>query len=385
MLRRILTTLILAMAMAGAVVAQETPTSPAKAPQAPKAKITPATPAPHAAPRVYVTPAPYVAGEGQTTPLTMKIARNARIAVSSRSVNIHIIGIDGETLEATASSSEGPFPVKAQTTGDEDSPKILIYVPVTMGRRNDAEINLQIKLPRYAAVESVESVAGNIEINGIDAPVAVNTSNGQISIARVASLKASTRHGEITAREIKGDAVARSMNGDLTFEDIGGAIDAAATNGSLNVRNAAGDLRANLTVGDVVASCVKGRAEVNTVSGSIQLLGVGGDVEAVSTSGEVTFAGRIRADGRYRLKSISGEIDMHIQQDAPGFTATLITWNGEIETLFPLKLDTQASGGSTNRRIIGRFGNGGAQLTLDSFSGGVRLAKAKPEELKACK
>ncbi len=383
MFRRILTTLILAAAMAGAVAAQETPQPPARAPQPPKAKAT--TPVPHEAPRVHVTPRPLESSEGQATPLTMKVARNARIAVSSHSVNVHITGIDGETLEATASNNEGLFPVKAQTSGDEASPKILIYVPATMGRRNDGEINLLIKLPRYAAVESVESAAGNIEISGIDAPVAVNTNNGQISIVRVASLKASTRHGEITAREIKGDAIARSMNGDLTFEDIGGTIDAAATNGSLNVRNAAGDLRANLTVGDVVATCVKGRAEVNTVSGSIQLLGVGGDVEAVSASGEVTFAGRIRADGRYRLKSISGEIDMHIQPDAPGFTATLMTWNGEIETLFPLKLDTQASGGSTNRRIIGRFGNGGAQLTLDSFSGGVRLAKAKPEELKACK
>ena len=204
------------------------------------------------------------------------------------------------------------------------------------------------------------------------------------TVARVASLKASTRHGEITAREIKGDAIARSSNGDLTLENVGGAVDAAATNGSLNVRNA-GDLRANLTVGDVVAACVKGRAEVNTVSGSIQLVGVGGDVEANSTSGEVTFAGRIRADGRYRLKSISGAIEMHIQQDAPGFTVTLTTWNGDIETLFPLKLDSQASGGSTNRRITGRFGNGGAQLVLDSFSGGVRLAKAKADELKTCK
>jgi DUF4097 and DUF4098 domain-containing protein YvlB len=390
MLRRILTTLILAMAMAGAAVAQETPQPPAQTPppaKAPKAKVAPAPPvvAPQHAPRVYVTPRPYVAGEEQATPLTMKIARNARVAVSSRAVNVHITGIDGETLEATAANSEGPYPVKAQTSGDNDNPKILIYVPATMGHRSDSEINLQIKLPRFATIESVESNAGNIEINGIDAPVAVNTVNGQITIVRVASLKASTRHGEITAREIKGDAVARSLNGDLTFEDIGGAIDAAATNGSLNVRNAAGDLRANLTVGDVIAHCVKGRAEVNTVSGSIQLFGIGGDVEAFSTSGDVTFAGRIRGDGHYRLRSTSGEIDMHIQQDAPGFTVTLMTYNGDIETLFPLKLDQQASGGSTNRRINGRFGNGGATLELNSFSGGVRLAKAKADELKVCK
>src|SRR5512132_4418670 len=201
MFRRILTTLILAMAMAGVGVAQETPQPPAQTPppaKAPKAKVGPVPPvaAPRPTPRVYVTPPPYVAGEGQATPLTMKIARNARIAVSSRSVNVHITGIDGETLEATAATNEGPYPVKAQTSGDDDSPKILIYVPVTMGRRGDGDINLQIKLPRYATIESVESLAGNIDINDIDAPVAVNTNNGQITIARVASLKASTRHGE---------------------------------------------------------------------------------------------------------------------------------------------------------------------------------------------
>jgi len=374
-------------------LAQETPEPPAqtlppaRTPQAPKAKVAPVQPpgtTPRPAPRA-TTSRHDEDSEAQATPLTMKVARNAHIAVSSRMVNVRITGVDGDTLEATATSDEGTHSVKAQTSGDEANPKILIYVPLTSGRHAGGDVNLNIKLPRYATVESVESLTGDIEVSGIDAPVTVNTNNGQITVVRVASLKASTRHGEITAREIKGDAVARSTNGDLTLENIGGDVDAAATNGSLSVRNAAGDLRANLTVGELVAHCIKGRAEVNTVSGSIQLFGVTGDVEAVSTSGEVTFAGRVRAGGRYKLKSISGDIEMHIQADAPGFTATLITYSGDIETLFPLKLDSQASGGSNNRRIIGRFGDGTAQLLLDSFSGGVRLAKATAEELKACK
>jgi hypothetical protein len=396
MLRRILTTWILAMAITNGAMAQETPqppaqtSPPAKPSQAPKAKVVPAqpvTPMPRPAPvpRVYTTPRADEDREAQAAPLTMKVARNAHVAVSSRMVNVRITGVDGDMLEATATSDEGTHPVKAQTSGDEANPKILIYVPLTPGRHADRDVTLHIKLPRYATIEAVESLTGDINVSGIDAPVVVNTNNGQITVTHVASLKASTRHGEITAREIKGDAIARSTNGDLTLENIGGDVDVAATNGSLNVRNTAGDLRAALTVGEVVAYCVKGRAEVNTVSGSIQLFGVNGDVEAVSTSGEVTFAGRIRAGGRYKLKSISGAIEMHIQADAPGFTATLITYNGDIETLFPLKLDSQGSVGSINRRIIGRFGDGSAQLLLDSFNGGVRLAKAKAEELKACK
>ena len=378
------------MAMtSGAALAQETPQPPAttrpsvKAKPAPKAvPATPraATPRPPAS--VYVMPLP---GQEQVTPLSMKVARNVRVAVTSQRVNIHINGVDGDTLEASATSDEGPYPVKAQNSGDEANPKVLIYVPVTMVRRAAHEINLYVKLPRYVTIDAVESSTGDIQVSGMEAPVAVNTNNGAITVVRVASLKASTRHGDITAREIKGDAVARSTNGDLTFENIGGAVDAAATNGSLNVQNAAGDLRANMTVGDVTAQCIKGRAEVNTVSGAIELVGVGGDIEAISTSGEVSFTGRIRNGGRYRLKSISGAIEMHIQPDAPGFTATLTTYNGEIDTAFPLKLESQASGGSTNRRLVGRFGDGSTQLTLDSFSGGVQLAKAKADALKVCK
>src|SRR6185369_5333590 len=178
MLRRILTTLVLAMAMTAGAAAQETPQTPAqtsppaKSPQAPKAKVAPAPPVagPRPAPRLYTTPRAYEETEAQATPLTMKIAHNARVAVSSRSVNVHIIGVDGETLEATAVGDEGPFPVKAQASGDEANPKILIYVPVTYGRRTDHDINLRIKLPRYATVESVESMTGNIEVSGIDAP-----------------------------------------------------------------------------------------------------------------------------------------------------------------------------------------------------------------------
>src|SRR5689334_20014497 len=117
MLRRILTTLTLVMAITNgaAALAQETPeppaqtSPPARTPQAPKAKVAPAQPpgsTPRPAPRIYVTPRPEAGDEEQATPLTMKVARNAHIAVSSRMVNVRITGVDGDTLEATATSDD---------------------------------------------------------------------------------------------------------------------------------------------------------------------------------------------------------------------------------------------------------------------------------------
>src|SRR5262249_5943810 len=131
--------------------------------------------------------------------------------------------------------------------------------------------------------------------------------------------------------------------------------------------------------------CVKGSATVSSASGSINLIGVGGDVDASTASGEVIFKGALRAGGHYRLKSISGEVEMTLLPDAPGFTATLMSYSGEIETDVPLKRDSQWRGTPTNHRITGRYGDGQTQITLDSFRGTVRIAKGTPAMLKECK
>jgi DUF4097 and DUF4098 domain-containing protein YvlB len=114
-------------------------------------------------------------------------------------------------------------------------------------------------------------------------------------------------------------------------------------------------------------------------------VGINGDVEANTGSGEVTFRGPIRADGRYRLKSLSGEVEMVIQENPPGFTATLVTYNGEVETVFPLKLKSPLKGSWINRRIEGEYGDGQARLALDSFNGAVRILKLGAESAKECK
>lgn len=391
MYRRTIKTLILAVALSGHsyALAQETPKQAPK----PPAKVAPLSPkaAPPLSPMgpVLEIQVPKVKAYEQTSdvqvgPVTKKIVQGTRIAVTSKAVNIRIIGIEGDTLQAAATSEAGAEPVATQVSGEASRPRILVFVPASGSRRARA-VNLEVKIPRYAEVESVESTSGEIDVSDVDAPVAISSGTGTVRVSRIGSLKVNTRGGEIVAKEIKGDLIARSTHGDMTIENVSGAVDVAATNGNVVVRNAAGDVRANMATGDIDAYCVKGRAELNSASGSITIIGASGDVEATTASGEVTFKGSIRANGRYRLKSISGEVAMFIQPDAPGFTATLITYSGDIETAFPLKVETPLQGGPINRRISGRYGNGGTQITLDSFSGAVGLSKGSPAEWKQCK
>jgi len=357
-------------------------TTPAAAPRVEQTPRPPKPPKPDKAPPA--TPAPPVPEEEQVhiEPVSVKLVRGGKVSISSRSGQIVVSGWDRDVVEARATGDNGPVPIETQTTGDPARPRLLLTISA---RRYGRDAKLEVKVPRYADVETLDGYRGDIEVADVDGATLINAGNGEVKIMRVGSLKVSRRSGDVTVREVKGDVTARSFNGDVVVDNVGGLVDVAATNGDLRVRNAAGDVRTNSATGDVEVRCAKGRADVASASGSITLIGVGGDVEASTASGDVIFRGQIRVAGNYRLKSISGAVSMTIQPDVAGFTATLSTYSGEIDTAFPLKVESPVQGGPINRRITGTYGNGQAKLALDSFSGTVKIAKGTAAALKECK
>jgi hypothetical protein len=381
MYKRTLTILVLLMFYAGAPAApgQGTPRTETRVEQTPKPgktakpeKAAPPSPAPRAPEEEQV----------QVEPISVKLVRGGKVAISSRSGQIVVSGWDRDVVEARATGDNGPVPIETQTTGDPARPRLLLTIPA---RRYGRDAKLDVKVPRYADIETLEGYRGNIEVADIDGAALINAGNGDVRITRVGSLKVSRRSGDVAVKEIKGDLTARSFNGDVVVENVGGLVDVAATSGDLRIHNAGGDVRANSATGDIEVRCAKGRAEVSSASGGITLIGVGGDVDASTASADVTFRGLMKTGGSYRLKSLSGDVSMTIQSDVAGFTATLTTYSGEIETDFPLKLESPVPGGPINRRITGTFGNGQAKLALDSFSGTVKIAKGSAAALKECK
>jgi DUF4097 and DUF4098 domain-containing protein YvlB len=204
-------------------------------------------------------------------------------------------------------------------------------------------------------------------------------------VTRVGPLKIGSRGGDISIKEVKGSAHIRSHNGDVSVDMVTGRVDVETVNGDVSVRMADGGVWANSAVGDLDLNCIKGRIEANASGGSITISGGGGDVDAMAVGGDVSYRGLIRGDGTYRLKSLSGSVEMTIQSDAPGFRASLSTYSGEIETAFPLRMETPNRTEPINRKMIGTYKGGGAQITLDSFSASATLMKAAPNTLKDCK
>lgn len=384
MYKRTLTVFILLMLSSGvpAALGQATPAAATRVEQTPKPPKPPKTTKPDKAPAA--TPVPPAAYDEQVRvePVSVKLARGGKVAISSRSGQIVVSGWDRDVVQATATGDSGPVPVETQITGDPSRPRLLLTIS---SRRYGRDARLEVKVPRYADLETLEGYRGDIEVADVDGATLINAGNGDVKILRVGSLKVSRRSGDVTVRDVKGDLTARSYNGDVVAENVAGLVDVAATSGDLTVHNADGDVRANSATGDIEIRCAKGRAEVSSASGSITLVGVGGDLEASTASGDVIFRGPIRVGGNYRLKSLSGGVSMTIQPDVAGFTATLTTYSGEIDTAFPLKVESPVPGGPLNRRITGTYGNGQAKLALDSFNGTVKIAKGTAAAMKECK
>lgn len=357
--------------------AQEAPAAPVGSVQKSKP---PKAQKPEKAPEATPEARAEKAEPAQVEPISVKLGRGGKVAVSSRSGRIVVSGWDRDIVQASATGENGAVPLATETTGDASRPRLLVS---TSARRYGRETRIDLKVPRYADVETLEGSRGPIEVTDIDGATLIDAGDGDVHLTRVGSVKVRRRSGDVTVREVNGDLTVRSFSGEIVVESIHGLVDVAATSGDLRVRDAGGDVRANTASGDIEIRCAKGRADASSASGSVTLIGVGGDAEASTASGDVIFRGVIRS-GSYRLKSLSGEVSMTIQPNAPGFVASLTTYSGKIETDFPLKIEAPLQG-PINRRITGRYGDGQAKISLDSFNGAVKIAKGTASELNQCK
>jgi hypothetical protein len=230
-------------------------------------------------------------------------------------------------------------------------------VPGAQGGGSDQGITLDVKVPRYAALDTIEVRAGDLNVSGIDGPVSVVSGSSDITVSHVGSLEVRTRSGNVNV------------------EDVDGLVYVVATSSDINVRRSNGDVRATTINGNINVQCVKGRVDAGTSRGEITLTNVGGDVEATTTDSPINFTGAITQNGRYRLKSMEGKVTMAIPDTSPGFTANLTSYNSDALTDFDVRGSTPSPNSQASRRVEARHGNGQAQITLDSFSQTVRLSK----------
>lgn len=294
-----------------------------------------------------------------------KIPRGSRVVVRNDYGSVTIKGWDNETIEAVATDVSRAETVSVSISENlPASDKILVIVkPDKRFPKN--KIKLEVKLPSYVRLEPIQTESDTISVSGIEDPVTVKTGSGDIKIANVGSVHA------------------RTGNGNINLENINGRVDLITSNGNVNAQSIEDDIRIISVNAKINLSCVSGRVEISDTSSQIWLIGIKGDVEVSTSNGKANFIGEIQSEGRYRLKTLSGAVSMSIP-DNVGFTAALSSYSGKIEKDFAFQNDSTFRNGKTDQRLIGKHGDGKAQIELDSFDGRVSLSKIAAAAIRNC-
>lgn len=187
---------------------------------------------------------------------------------------------------------------------------------------------------------------------------------------------AKSQSGDVSIRGTRGEVEVSAQSGDIRVEDVVGRLDVKSFSGDVVAANVTGDVEVVTQSGDLTLSDVRGNVEISNTSGDITLRGMTSKLVRVrTTSGDVTYDGIIDPAGRYELVSHSGDVRLRIPRDANA-QLTVSTWNGEIDSDFPITLrpGEHGIGASNSKRFTFSIGAGSARITAETFSGDVTVS-----------
>jgi hypothetical protein len=319
----------------------------------------------------------------------LKVGRGDTVKIINRLGRISVTGWDGETLEASARGEHGDEKIKVHVTKVANHELITLSLPhgnaseqrharnsgaaqtnAAPARSPDPgseprEIQLEVKLPRHIVVEMIDARSSDVDVSNMDAAVTIESTEGDIKASDVGALSARTRNGTVLVERASATVDVSSTSGDLSVSEVGADLRALSVSGHINVR------------------CARGFVEATTTYGAITLTN-SGPVEANTADGDIVFTGVVRADGRYKLRSLGGDIRMDVQEAAAVSAATLSSYAGKIESTLRLVFETSATNPEGKRRI-GRYGSGPTQIALDSFDGKVTLNTVAGRTAEGCR
>ena len=162
------------------------------------------------------------------------------------------------------------------------------------------------------------------------ATVAMQTRDGDISIAEVAVAYAGTQSGDIEIEQVSRSIEAGTLGGSICLKDSTGRVSVSSAGGSVEA--------ANLRPVESADSF-----EVVTTSGDIGLTQLThSQISTKTVSGNLTMTGPLAPAGKYWFNSFSGDVTLAMPANSSFKLIAKVSQGGEIITDFPLSL-TQTS------------------------------------------
>lgn len=185
--------------------------------------------------------------------------------------------------------------------------------------------------------------------------------------------------GSIRVTDIKGDVTASSVSGNVRISGASRVGSAKSISGTVEILDSQldGGVEASSVSGDVLMRRVHARRiNAGSVSGHLKIEEAQSErISASTTSGAVWYSGTLERNGRYELKSFSGEVRAALSGNT-GFEVEATSFSGEVRSDLPIT----TRGSQPDRRgrrttLNGTYGDGSAVLDLSTFSGSIVIMK----------
>lgn len=281
---------------------------------------------------------------------TVALAKDGKVFLSNVSGDIEVKTWKEEQVKIDALKvSEASSLSQAQ----ENSKKVTIEV-----NKEDNVLRIETKYPEHGKIWGHESLNVSVHYS--------------LWIPEKASLEIKSVSGDVKAEGVGALAGVNAVSGDVDIMRAAQGADCSTVSGELKLEDIAGDVDLKSVSGTITINRVSGSVDAETVSGDIELSEVSDakSLKLKTLSGDIIYQGKVNPNGRYNLKSHSGDIDMTLPSDS-AFEFEAETFSGDIKTDFQLEV----SGKISPREFHGVVNKGGAFISVSTFSGNIDLKK----------
>ena len=181
------------------------------------------------------------------------------------------------------------------------------------------------------------------------------------------------------------------VSADVVVTGIAGAkeLDVESVSGDVEVQGDAERVEVSSVSGDARVTSKTRRAKLETVSGDLEAHGISGSLAAESVSGSMTLEAEQLDDAD--LSTVSGDVDLDVGA-VTGGRIRVESMSGEVSLLVPASLSARIEAETFSGKIRSDFGTvedgdgpgshlkataggGGAELSLESFSGDLTIRR----------
>ncbi len=254
------------------------------------------------------------------------------IEVLSGSVTIEASGQN--LVEVTGTLGDGVEDLEIDA--DEDGVYIEVEYDEQYHGRQDVDTDLTIRVPAGVAL-SVETVSASVSVTGLTGELDVETVSGAVDIASTPSeLDVETVSGSIYVNRAPHEADISSVSGLIEVREAEGMLDAENVSGSITIHGGVID---------------------------------GGDFETVS--GDITCHAAAKPGSSLDMETMDGTITLTIDANLVA-SFDLTTFSGSIENQIGPE-PKRTSKYTPGKELSFNTGTGGPDISLESFSGSIRL------------